>query len=129
MQLIKQEENTKDAFSGINTLNNVSLGGVSCFTTNPVEIGHFVIMKVDCIDPSFEIEGKVVWVKPSNDMFEVGIEFIATKEKLFLLRMVEQICHIEHYRTELLNNEGRDISIELAAKEWIEKHAKNFPAI
>ena len=47
--------------------------------------------------------------------------------KNILLRMVEQICHIEHYRNELLQTEGREISSEVAAKEWIEKYAHTFP--
>lgn len=84
-------------------------------------------MTITCIDPSFEIDGRVVWSKPVGDMYEVGVEFIVSKEKLFLLKMVEQICHIEHYRNELLQKEGREISSELAAKEWIEKHAAEFP--
>ncbi len=127
VQLVKQEKNTEQAFSGTNTLNNVSFGGVSCLCSEPVEKGSTVRMTIECIDPSFEIEGKAVWCKPNGNMYEVGVEFIVSKEKLFLLRMVEQICHIEHYRNELMHKEGREVSSEMAAKEWIEKHAAEFP--
>lgn len=124
VQLIKQDIETAH---GENTLNNISFGGVSCLCSEAVEKGSSVKMKVECIDPAFEINGKAVWCKPNNDMYEVGVEFIASKDKLFLLRMVEQVCHIEHYRNELLHNEGREISIQEAATEWIEKHAESFP--
>ena len=41
--------------------------------------------------------------------------------------MVEQICHIEHYRIKVKENDGRDLNIEEAAQEWIEKYARDFP--
>lgn len=127
VQLIKKDRQKDAFFKGTNTLNNVSFGGVSCLCSKPVEKDSMVKMTITCIDPSFEIDGRVVWSKPVGDMYEVGVEFIVSKEKLFLLKMVEQICHIEHYRNELLQKEGREISSELAAKEWIEKHAAEFP--
>lgn len=127
VQLIKQENNIDETFTGTNTLNNVSFGGVSCLCSESVEKGSIVKMTIECVDPAFEIEGRAVWCKPNGDMYEVGVEFIVSKEKLFLLRMIEQICHIEHYRNELLQKEGREISSELAAKEWVAKYADKFP--
>lgn len=124
VQLTKQDG---EVTSKINTLSNVSFGGVSCLCEKPVEKGSLVKMKVECIDPGFEINGRAVWCKPNNDIYEVGIEFIVSKNKMFLLRMVEQICHIEHYRNELIHNEGREITSEEATMEWIEKYAGNFP--
>lgn len=124
VQLIKQDV---ESVPGENTLNNISFGGVSCLCSELVEVGSPVKMKVECIDPDFEIDGKAVWCKPNNGLYEVGVEFIVSKDKLFLLRMVEQVCHIEHYRNELMHNQGRDLTSEEAAIEWIEKHAGNFP--
>jgi hypothetical protein len=43
--------------------------------------------------------------------------------------MVEQICCIEHYREEILLNEGRELSCEEAATEWISTYAAQFPYI
>ena len=112
---------------GINTLNNVSFGGVCCICAEPIEKGRPVKMRVDCINPEFEINGTIVWCKPKNGAYEIGVEFIVSKDKIFLLRMVEQLCHIEHYRHEVLHNEGRKISSEEAAREWIQKFADDFP--
>ncbi len=126
VQLSKQDG---EASPGMNTLNNVSFGGVSCLCSEPIDKGSSVKMTIECVDPSFEISGKAVWCKPSSEMYEVGVEFIVSKDKMFLLRMVEQICHIEHYRNELLHNEGLELSSEEAAKEWVEKHADNFPGM
>ena len=41
--------------------------------------------------------------------------------------MVEQVCPIEQYRHEMLKNEGRTLSSEEAALEWIQKYAPQFP--
>ncbi len=126
IQLIKQDGGNGP---GLNTLNNVSFGGVSCLCSEAVEKNSSVKMTIQCVDPSFEIEGRAIWCKPKNDMYEVGVEFIVSKDKMFLLRMIEQVCHIEHYRNELIHNEGRELTSEEAAKEWIEKHADSFPKL
>ena len=124
IQLIELENEVEHK---INTLNNVSFGGISCLSSEPVDKGKAIKIKVECVNPDFEITGKTVWCHAKNDMYEIGIEFIVKKDQIFLLRMVEQICHIEHYRSEILQSEGRKLSIEEAAKEWIEKHADSFP--
>ena len=43
--------------------------------------------------------------------------------------MIEQICHIEHYRKEVERLEGRALSAHEAAGEWISKYAGDFPAL
>jgi len=126
---VQLEELDGEISHGINTLNNVSFGGVSCLCTEPIEIGCTVKMKVVYVNPDFEITGKIVWCRAKNNLYEVGIEFIVSKDQVFHLRMVEQICHIKRYRNEVLHNDGREISSEEAAMEWIEKYADNFPEI
>jgi PilZ domain-containing protein len=124
---VQLEELGREISFGINTLNNVSIGGVSCLCTKPVEEGSTVKMKVECVNPDFEITGKVVWCRAIKNRYEVGVEFVVSKDKVFLLRMVEQICHIEDYRNEVLHNEGRELSNDEAAREWIKKYADSFP--
>jgi len=124
---VQIEELDREISHSINTINNVSFGGVSCLCAGPLKKGSTVKMKVDCVNPDFEIAGKIVWCRAKNNLYEIGIEFIVSKDMFFHLRMIEQICHIEHYRNEILHNEGRELSNEGAAKEWIEKYADSFP--
>jgi hypothetical protein len=112
---------------GINTLNNVSFGGISCLSSEPLEKGQTVRLKIECVNSDFEIIGKVIRCYIKDNRYEIGIEFIVSKDQVFHLRMIEQICHIEHYRNEILHYEGRELSSKEAAKEWIEKFASNFP--
>ena len=60
IQLIELDGDIKP---GTNTLNNVSFGGVSCICSTPVEQGSSVKMKIECINPDFEIDGRTVWTE------------------------------------------------------------------
>jgi hypothetical protein len=47
-------------------------------------------------------------------------------EELFRLRMESQCDHIKRYRLRVLRETGRLISVEAAAREWIESFAATF---
>ena len=68
----------------------------------------------------------MVWCRASEQGYDIGIAFL-DREALFQLRMIEQICHIEQYKQEVLKSEGRRLDGSQAAMEWIEKHATDFP--
>jgi phage tail tape-measure protein len=70
----------------------------------------------------------VIWCLAASDGYEVGVEFREV-EDAYRARMVEQVCHIEHYRLWVKEVEGRDIDSEHAAKEWIGKFAEEFPSL
>jgi hypothetical protein len=42
-------------------------------------------------------------------------------------RMVEQVCYIENYKKVVYQTEGRLLTAEEAAMEWICKYASQFP--
>jgi hypothetical protein len=41
--------------------------------------------------------------------------------------MVQQVCSIENYRREVQQREGRALTTQEAASEWIAKYAGRFP--
>jgi hypothetical protein len=110
------------------TLTNVGLGGLSFLSSHPFEIQHKVRVSVPIIKQDAYLRGTVVWCEESGDGYEVGVEFEGSKN-LFLLRMIEQICHIEHYRKEVKLVEDRELSAGEAAAEWISRYAGDFPPI
>jgi len=107
-------------------LQDISIGGLRCRLNEPLAIGDEIKIIIDLVEPVLEISGKVVWCRAVNTSYEVGIEYRG-EEDVYRLRMVEQICHIEHYRNEVQIREGRIISSEQAAREWIVKFAGDFP--
>lgn len=113
---------------GDDTLTNISLGGLSFVSPQPVEVFQRVRVCIPIIQEDNFIQGQVVWCEKAGNGYEIGLEFDSSKE-VFRLRMIEQICHIEHYRKEVERQEGRKLSTDEAAKEWISKYAGDFPAL
>lgn len=106
-------------------LRNVSHGGLAFDSREPLEIGVIISLRIPQVTPVFETQGRVVWQQQRGDHYEIGVAFLQ-QEDVFRARMVEQVCHIEHYKREVLENEGRRLSGHEAAMEWIAKHAKDF---
>ena len=69
-----------------------------------------------------------MWNREKQHGYEIGLQF-DDPEQLYQLRMIEQICHIEHYRQQVEQQEGRHLTSEQAAKEWIRRYAGDFPGL
>lgn len=106
-------------------LADISAGGLCYSARDSIEPGHVMLINID--PPPFSAKGVVVWCKPDASRFKIGVAF-ADQEDPFSTRMVEQICRIEEYRQRVIAEEGRQISGEQAAYEWIEKYAGDYPA-
>ena len=76
--------------------------------------------------PPFETTARVAWCRLRDGEYELGLSFI-DPDDAFRARMVEQICHMEHYRRQVHETEGRSLTTEEAAREWIERNAARFP--
>lgn len=105
---------------------NVSAGGLSFVWDTPPALGSVIEITIPTVDPPFQARAKVVWMKPEGDAFCVGVQFLDATDA-FRARMVEQVCAIDRYRCEVLENEGRDLTPEDAASEWIGRYAGRFP--
>lgn len=109
-------------------LNNVSVGGLSFHSTKKLETGARVTIRIPLLRDYIQVSGEVVWCNKLGESYEVGVAF-QDKEEAFRTRMVEQICHIEQYRSEVWQREHRQLTSEQAAVEWIKKYAKTFPEL
>jgi hypothetical protein len=109
-------------------LHDISPGGLSFSSARALDPGTLISIRISCVQPGFEARAQVVWCRRDGDGFVIGVAFIERGD-LFRARMVEQICHIEHYRAEVLASEGRRLDGEQAAREWIQKFAVGFPGL
>ncbi len=111
-------------------LNDISFGGLSFKAKARVSPGTFIRIRIPLVNPEFEVQAKVAWCRRSNEseIFNIGVVFLHSEEA-YETRMVEQVCHIEHYKREVREKEGREISSEQAALEWIKRYASKFPAV
>jgi len=107
---------------------DISLGGLAVHSDAPVTPGSLIEVRIAYVEPAFEARARVAWCRPRRDGagHELGVSFL-DREDVFRARMVEQICHIEDYRRAIAREEGRELSSEEAACEWIAKYAHKFP--
>ncbi len=106
-------------------LRNISEGGLCFRSPNPIAAGSRIHIEIPIEGEPFTADGIVMWCRKQEN-YEIGVRFDEATQD-FSLRMVEQICHIKHYQKEVLIKEGRHLSNEQAALEWISKYARFFP--
>lgn len=104
---------------------NVSIGGLAFTSQIPFEKGALIKLTIRLMKPIFEAKAKVIWCDGQGGSFDIGVAFVETKDA-FKIRMIEQICRIEHYRNEIQSREGRVLNGREAALEWINKYAESF---
>lgn len=99
-----------------------------CFeTAQPFAVGSDIHISIALNGSEFEGDAKVAWVEEQGESRRiVGVNF-SDKDESYGIRMAEQICHIEHYRRDILLQEGRNLSAEEAAAEWVDRYASAFP--
>jgi hypothetical protein len=111
------------------TLNNIQTQphdgvGISFICTYPWQQGTFIKIRLPMVKPAFEAIVEIVWVRKRHSYYEVGVKFL-NEEEAFQGRMCEQMCRIEIYRQKQAG-EGRKLSVDDAAMEWISRYAEQF---
>ncbi len=119
-----QQEELTEAHS--DHLKNISQGGLAFQSSTNLTPGSIIRVRIPLVMPVFQAVGRVTWCHAWGDQFEIGIEFLDLDD-VFRARMVEQLCHIEHFRQQVFEQEGRQLSSEQAAAEWIQRFAPDFP--
>ena len=104
------------------TIQNVSLGGIACYSDEPVATGDRVAVEMLVGGQQLLLQGIVVWCRAGGGRFELGVRFdegpADTRE-----RMCRDLAEIEQYRHEVLLLEGRQLSSDAAALEWMSGRA------
>jgi hypothetical protein len=107
---------------------DLSIGGLAIESAQQFTAGTIVQVDIPFVDPPFRSRARVAWCMPRPSGYRLGVEFLESGDA-FRGRMVEQVCYIQSYKKSVCEKEGRTISIEQAAIEWIGKYAGQFPAL
>jgi hypothetical protein len=107
-------------------LTNYSEGGLCFLADDEIEPGTEIHIAIPITPPQFHATGMVVWCQKEDNCFLIGVKFVE-EQTAYAVRMIEQLCYIEHYKQTIKTEEGRILSGEEAALEWIEKYAGKFP--
>ncbi len=114
------------ALSQNETLTNISQGGLAFFSHTALTVGEVIVIRITLRQPPYQARARVAWCHPFGAGFDVGAELLE-QDDIFRSRMVEQLCYIEHYKQMVLRTQGRQLSGQEAALEWIDKFAAQFP--
>jgi hypothetical protein len=106
---------------------NISYGGLAFSVSECLKINDVIELRIPTVDPPFHAHARVAWCRADGDAFLVGVEFLDADDA-FQSRMVQQVCAIENYRKDVQAKEGRALTNQEAAAEWITKYAGRFPA-
>lgn len=107
-------------------LQNISYGGLAFHSEQAFSAGSRIIIRISTVKPEFEAQARVSWCKSEEGGYAIGLEFV-NQEDVYKARMVEQVCHIQHYRNAVLKEQGRELGHDEAAREWVRKYAASFP--
>ena len=106
-------------------LNDISLGGLSYKSKVPIQENKIIEITMPLTYPVFQVIGRVRWCKKEGDCYVVGIKFVIPVNEL-TIEAVEEVCDIDEYRNEVYRKEGRILSSEDAAVEWLNAYIKEF---
>ncbi len=102
---------------------NVSEGGLMFTTREKVKTGSVIELEMPLYDKSFKIKATVVHCEDdkADGQYRIGVAFTSYADA-FKIKLIEQIYLIEEYRVLRSLQLGKDITLEAASKEWIERY-------
>ncbi|MHB8345902.1 MAG: PilZ domain-containing protein [Acidiferrobacterales bacterium] len=109
-------------------LREIAANGLVFASRRALESGAVINLRIPAELPAIETTGRVTWSTPEDDHFIVGVEFTHRIDR-FRARMIWQVYRIEHYRETVLKREGRELTRQEAAIEWIKRYAPDFPKL
>lgn len=119
-------DHQQDYHCADDSITNVSLGGLCFVASDRLEINDPIQVRFPVLNQEGSLNGKVVWCQKTRRGYEVGLEF-ADPGEVERLKVIDQICEIENFR-QAEQREGRNLSGEQAAREWVEQYAGEFSA-
>jgi hypothetical protein len=111
------------------SLRDISLEGVRLLSSQPLETGSRVRLRVPDIDDSPSVEGSVIWCHndAGAECYDIGVRLrrgrTPSNERLFT-----QVREIEAYRRIVADVQRRALSPAQAAREWRDRFAARVGA-
>jgi len=106
-------------------LNDISLEGLSFKFTFSIDQGKTININIPLDKSKFRIKAEVKWCEATDGLFNIGVKFLDSTDS-FKAKIYKQLRQIEAYKFEVFERDGRELTFNEAAKEWIDKYAKKF---
>lgn len=107
------------------SLNNISISGLSFYFSFSIDAGRQIRINIPLGRSMFVIKAEVMWCEQKDAGYNIGAKFLEPSDA-FKAKIYSQIRLIEEYKRDLLEKEGRDLTFNEAANEWIRLFAWKF---
>ena len=106
---------------------NMSLGGLLFLSRARIAPGTEIVVSLPFKDKVFKVHGSVVRCDRDQEskLYQTGISFGRVAEA-FKVKLVEQLHFIEEYRCLRSIQLHREVSLQEASREWIQRYSKQF---
>jgi hypothetical protein len=116
----------KDGAEFLTRVGDISEGGVSFSSPQPLAVGHAVEVVIPVHDSRFTLTGTVASVvELGGGALRIGLKFVDTDAR-FKMKLAEQVLRIEDLRETLSRERGTPVTNREAAEIWVDRYAKNF---
>lgn len=105
-------------------MNNISGNGLSFTAKTRVDPGSSIYLGIPFHLKQFQIKATVMWCMDMDSHYELGAK-VELDSPETNARDFEILCDIEHYRQQVMDKEGRELSSVAAISEWFEKFGKH----
>ena len=125
---IQYHESQSRRFEGSSSV-DLSEGGICFLAERFLAKGAGVNLKIPVGDTVFEVQGQIAYCSrvATLNMYRTGVQF-SDATSAFRAKLAEQMLKIKEYKKHL-EDEGKNMSEEEAARQWIAKHAKHFSSL
>lgn len=106
---------------------NVSRGGLLFPAKYPAKTGARILIRMPFEGKFFNVRAKVIRSvnNPETKLYDIAVSFSRSQEA-FKAKMIEQIYLIAEYRDLLSLEEGEDVSLQEASRQWIKRYSERF---
>lgn len=106
---------------------NISRGGLLFSSKAKVSEGVLIQIKIPFQTKIFKVKANVVHCRknPDTGLYDIGVKFSRSREA-FKVKLIEQMYLISEYRDLQSMQSGRQLSLQEASQEWIEKYSERF---
>lgn len=128
---VKMELQVADDAAGIRSqTGDLSEGGLHFFWMRALAKGTPLRIVLPVLDHLFKLSGQVVYsIRDTvTGLFRTGVAF-REPSSLFRMKLAEEILRIQKFRDELVKKRNENISVEDAARQWIQMYSKEFAKI
>ncbi len=106
---------------------NMGLGGLMFASRQPAEVNSRILIKMPFQNRVFNVKAKVVRCEKDDKakLYNIGASFYMLTDA-FKAKLIEQLYRISEFRDLMSMQQGKEVLLEDASREWIKRYSKRF---